>query len=125
MSLGFCFVNSEKTVNSVVYVTPLEEVNDGSEVERFWGTEKGIRETSFAQQSGKVYYIRTAGQLAYMSYVISSAGAIDPSGSSWDFAGSTFVLENDINLNLKKEFFLLAFRNHHSSFLLSNLKFVP
>ncbi|MCQ2382811.1 MAG: hypothetical protein MJ060_03160 [Clostridia bacterium] len=99
MSLGFCFVNLEKTVNSAVYVTPLEGTNDGSEVERFWGTEKGIRETAFAQQVDNVYYIRTAGQLAYMSYAITAAGAIDPSGSSWDFAGSVFVLENDINLN--------------------------
>lgn len=94
MALGTNLVGLQKVVPLVL--TADDEIHDGSEVERYWGIDKGIRSSSYAQQENKVCYIRTAGQLAYMSYALTKSGSIE---STEDYTGYTFVLENDIDLS--------------------------
>lgn len=97
--IGFCVVNIEKNVASVLHLNAAD-----NNVVRYWGTEtgeidnrKGISSGGFAERRDKVCYISNAGELAYMRYAISSSGRIN---STEDYTGYTFELSNNIDLSV-------------------------
>ncbi len=94
LTAGFAVVGTGQNVFSAFKLNPSDSQNSESEITRSWDD---LRADFFTETRGKICYIHTPGELAYMNYVLTESGKSD--SPTWDYSGYTFVLGSDINLN--------------------------